>query len=465
MDARIVEFAEVLRQNGVRVSTSEVGDATRAVAEVGLQDKALFRAVLRTTLIKREQDGDVFQRAFDAFFSGTARPFEALEPSLAGQLQGQGLLEGESLRTVLDELHRRLPGMSPLAQAALEGNPAALARLFRTAQLQLDFSRMRGPLQTGFFSRRLMVATGLDRARAELRAFEDALREQGLGPDGVESVSRLMDGALRQVEDAARREVKRQADARIGKPSGGVEDKPLHRLSQAEVKQMQSAVRALAEKLKARLVRKRRSRREGTLHVSRTLRHNLPWGGVPMVPWFRTRRPERPELVVLCDVSDSVRNASRMMLLFTYTLQSLFARVRSFVFVADVGEVTQHFKERDVDQAIDLATLGGAVSLTANSDYGRALATFTRHQLGGITRRTTVLIIGDGRNNNNAANAWALEELKRKCKRLLWVCPEGRDNWGLGDSEMLTYSKHCHHAVVVNSVAALSRIAEQLVPV
>jgi uncharacterized protein with von Willebrand factor type A (vWA) domain len=464
MDARIVEFAEVLRQNGVRVSTSEVVDANRAASEVGLEDKAVFRAVLRTTLIKREQDVDVFRRAFDSFFLGTGRTFEALEPSLVQRLQEQGLLEDDALRRLLDELHRRLPGMSPLTQAALQGDRAAMARLFRMAMLQLDLSQMRGTLQTGFFSRRLMVAAGMERARSELKTFEDALRERGLAAEGVEIVARHMAEALRQVEDAARREVNRQADARIRKPSGGGVDKPLHRLSQAEVKQMQSAVRTLAEKLKARLVRKRRSRREGALNVRRTLRRNLPWGGVPMVPLFRTRRPERPELVVLCDVSDSVRNASRMMLLFTYTLQSLFARVRSFVFVADVGEVTQHFKERDVDRAIDLATLGGAVSLTANSDYGRALATFTRHQLGSITRRTTVMIIGDGRNNHNAANAWALEDLKRKCKRLLWVCPEERANWGFGDSEMLTYSKQCHHAVVVNSVAALSRIAEQLVP-
>ena len=269
---------------------------------------------------------------------------------------------------------------------------------------------------------------------------------------------------MRKVEDEARREVKRQAEARIRKPTGGVVDKPLHQLSQAEVNQMESAVKTLAEKLKARLIRKARSKRKGTLNVRRTLRRNLPWGGVPMVPQFRARRPERPEVVVLCDVSDSVRNASRMMLLFTYTLQSLFVRVRSVVFVSDVGDVTQYFKEQEVDKAIDLATMGQAVSLTANSNYGRALAMFTRDQLGSITRRTTVMIIGDGRNNYNANNAWALKDLKQKCKRLLWICPEDRPNWGFGDSEMLTYSKECHQTVVVNSVADLSRIAEQLVP-
>jgi len=464
MDARIVEFAEVLRQNGVRVSTSEVTDAARATAEVGLGDKAVFRAVLRTTLIKREQDVGLFQRAFDFFFSGAAKTFEGIDKSLAQSIQEQGLIEGDNLTMLLFQMNQLFPEMTPLAQAALLGDRARLAQIFRSASLQLDLSRLGTSMQTGFFSRRLMQAAGMDKARSELKAFEEELRKRGLPADGVEIVSRHVAEALRKVEDAARREVKRQGDARIRKPSGGVADKPLHQLSQAELDQMQAAVRTLAERLKARLIRKQRSRRKGTLNVRRTLRRNLPWGGVPMVPQFRARRPERPEVVVLCDVSDSVRNASRMMLLFTYTLQSLFVRVRSFVFVSDVGEVTQHFKEQDVDRAIDLATLGGAVSLTANSNYGRALSSFTKNQLGAITRRTTVMIIGDGRNNYNAANAWALKDLKQKCKRLLWVCPEERANWGFGDSEMLTYAKQCHHAVVVNSVADLSRIAEQLVP-
>lgn len=184
-----------------------------------------------------------------------------------------------------------------------------------------------------------------------------------------------------------------------------------------------------------------------------------------MVPAFRARRPERPEVIVLCDVSDSVRNASRMMLLFTYTLQTLFARVRSFIFVSEVGEVTRYFKELDVDRAIEMAIAGKAVSLQANSNYGRALASFARDHLGSITRRTTVMIIGDGRNNYNPSSAWALKDLRRKCRRLLWICPEDRRSWGFGDSEMPTYARLCHQAVVVQSLADLARVADQLVPV
>ncbi|RKG59986.1 VWA domain-containing protein [Corallococcus sp. AB011P] len=465
MDARIVEFAEVLRQNGVRVSTSEVQDALRATAEVGVQDRSLFRSVLRATLVKRELDVETFRRAFDFFFSGAARTFEAIDKSLAKQLEDEGYLEGDLLKMVIYQMNLLAPEMSPLAQAILAGDRARLAQIFRQASLQLDLGQLESPLQTGFFTRRMLAGAGMERARSDLKAMEDELKARGLHAEGVEIVSRHVAAAMRKIEDAARAEVKRQSEARIRRRTDSVTEKPLHLLTQAEVDQMEAAVRTLAEKLKSRMIRKQRSHRRGSLHAQRTLRRNMPWDGIPMVPVFRTRRPERPELVVLCDVSDSVRNASRMMLLFMHTLQSLFVRVRSFVFVSDVGEVTQFFKDLDVSEAIDAATAGRTVSMSSNSNYGRALADFTRDHLGSITRRTTVMIIGDGRNNYNASNAWALKDLKRKAKRVLWICPEDRGNWGIGDSEMLTYEKHCTQAVVVTSVSDLARIAEQLVPV
>jgi len=464
VDARIVEFAEVLRQNGVRVSTSEVQDALRAASEVGLKERAVFRAVLRTTLIKRELDVDVFNRAFEFYFSGAAKTFEALDKSLAKQIEEEGYLQGDELKMVLYQMNLLFPEMSPLAKAIMEGDRARMAQIFRSAMLQLDLSRMESGLQAGFFARRLLAGAGMDKARSDLKAMEAELAARGLSVEGVEIVSRYVADAMRKIEEEARNEVKRQAEARIRRRTDTVTEKPLHLLTQAEVDQMQAAVRTLAQKLKSRLIRKQRSHRRGALNVRRTLRRNMPWGGVPMVPQFRARRPERPEVVVLCDVSDSVRTAARMMLLFTYTLQELFVRVRSFVFVSDVGEVTQYFKDQDVDQAIDLATAGKAVSLSANSNYGRALADFSRDYLGSITRRTTVMIIGDGRNNYNPNNAWALKDLKRKAKRVLWICPEERGNWGIGDSEMLTYEKHCDKALTVNSVNDLARIADQLVP-
>jgi uncharacterized protein with von Willebrand factor type A (vWA) domain len=179
---------------------------------------------------------------------------------------------------------------------------------------------------------------------------------------------------------------------------------------------------------------------------------------------FRNRRQDRPEVVVLCDVSDSVRNVSRLMLQFVYTLQSLYSRVRSFVFVSDLGEVTHLFKAADVTTAVDLATAGKVVNLAANSNYGHALRVFHSTYLGSVSRRTSVIVIGDGRTNYNPPNAWALQEIKRRCKRLLWLCPEDRASWGFGDSEMLLYERHCHRVEPVRSVDDLARVASEILP-
>lgn len=464
MEARLVEFAEVLRQNGLKVAISEVNDAASASAAVGLDDRAMFRAALKATLCKRQTDVATFDRAFDFYFGLAARAFEGIDKSLADRIREEGLLEGDELTMLLYTLAQLGPGLNPLTQAALAQDPGRLAQLLRGAALQLDLRRIQSPLQSGFFSRRLMQGAGGESMRADLRALEEELQRRGMTPDGLEIVSRQLSAVLREVEEAARREINRQVAARLKKPEGGSADRAFHTLSRQEIDATGRAVRRLAEKLKTRLVRKQKSRRKGALNPIRTLRKNLTSGGVPMVPVFRHRRPARPDVVVLCDVSDSVRNASRMMLLFMHTLQSLFTRVRSFVFVSDLGEITRHFEEAKPEDAIDLALTSKVISLASNSNYGHALATFVRGHLGSITRRTTVLVIGDGRNNYNAANAWALADLKRKARRVVWICTEPRANWGFGDSEMLRYARAVHQTVIVQSLADLERVAEELVP-
>lgn len=454
----------MLRQNGLKVAVSEARDAVQALAEVGVEELSLTRATLKATLCKRAQDVATFDKAFDFFFAGASRTLEAIEKALLQRIEEEGLVEGDELKMITFMLERLAGQLSPLTQAALAGDRGKLAQLFRQASLQLDFSRIQNALQTGFYSRRLLTAAGAEGMRGDLAAIEAELKARGLEDKTIEVVSKHLSTALRKVEEAARQEVQRQANARLKKASASVEDKPLHTLSRQEVDVAQRAVRHLAEKLKARLIRRQRSKKRGQLNPRRTLRKNLTAGGVPMVPQFRARRPQRPDVIVLCDVSDSVRNASRLMLLFTWSLQSLFTRVRSFIFVSELGEVTKHFKDAKPEDALEAALGGDVISLSSNSNYGNALATFVKSYLGAVSRKTTVFVIGDGRNNFNAANAWALEDLKRKAKRVVWICTEPKANWGFGDSEMRTYAKAVSQVVTVLSLGDLEKIAPQLVP-
>ena len=451
VDERLQDFAGLLRQNGLRISPAEVADAAQATLLVGLEDRAAFRGALRATLVKRGQDAPVFDRLFELFFTGVKDLLEGLQGSLLDALERENLGEAE---------------MSPLAQALAAGRTDQLARILRQATVAIDFRGLQSPLQRGFYARRLLQAAGGSQAEKDLQHLLQMLQQRGLDPALVELATRRVSQTLKALEDSVRRVADREQKARDPEARG--EKSLLHRnlssLTADEVQRMRAVVRRLAERLKARLSRRRKVRRRGHLSVRRTLRKNLSTGGEPYKLVFRARRPERPEIVVLCDVSDSVRNVSRLMLQFVYTLQELYARVRSFVFVSDIGEVTDLFKKTDVSTAVDLATAGRVINLSANSNYGHALKLFHGTWLGSITRRTTVIVIGDGRTNYNPPNAWVLGDLRRKCRRLIWLCPEEQHSWGFGDSEMPLYARHCHRVESVRSVDDLGRVAAELMP-
>ena len=462
MEARLGELSELLRANGLRVGPGEIADAARALVLVGLEERGNVRCALRACLVKRSADSAVFDRVFDLYFSGAAALLEAVEGSLLKALEDSGALDPEELARVLAVLTNI--AASPLSKALVTGDRVALARLLRGAALSLDLSALGSAHQQGFFFRRILAGAGSESARADFERVAHELEALGLEADGLELVKRRMADALRSFEEAAHRMVERELAVRSRATSGALADRPFLRLSQDELERTAVAVRRLAERLKARLVRRERSRRRGTLAVRRTLRRNLTWGGVPARLVFRSRRRERPDLVVLCDVSDSVRNVSRMMLLFVHTMQSLFSRVRSFVFISDVGEVTEHFRGVDIRQAVDLAVAGQAINLWANSNYGRVFETFARDHLGLVSRRTTVLVIGDGRNNYNPSHLEALQEIKRKARRVIWICPEERSNWSVGDCEMGHYERACERVAVVRTLADLVEVADGLVP-
>jgi uncharacterized protein len=465
VEARLVEFARLLRQNGVRVSPAEVADAGQALAAIGVGERDAVRAALRATLVKRAADVSLFDALFAIYFSGVGRLLDGLDRGLLEGLSGPGGLEGEALREVAIALQEHLGELSPLGRAALLGDRGAAARLLEGAAAQLDFSALVTRAQVGFYGRRLLAGAGGAGLPRDAATLEQALRARGLPPRALDLVSARLREVLDALEAVARGyaelEQRARAEARRRRslaPSG------LSAPGRDELQRLEVAVRRLAERLKARLARRERARR-GALHLRRTLRRNLGLEGLPAHLAFRRRRPERPDVVVLCDVSDSVRHVSRLMLLFLYTLQSLFTRVRSFVFVAEVGEVTEAFRrEADVTRAADLATAGQVVSLAGNSNYGRALRQFHEHHRGAVTRRSTVIVIGDGRTNYHPPAAWVLDELRRRARRLVWICPEERWAWGQGDSEMPLYASKVERVATVTSLAELEAVADALVP-
>ena len=461
---RVEEFVLLLRQNGVRVSPVEAADAARALELLPLDDKLQVRAALRSTLVKRGSEAGLFDKLFEIFFSGAKALVDGLKNSLIDRLELESA-PPEALELLAQQLAAM--ELSPLTQALLQGDQAELARLLRQATLSLDFRGLQSPLQRSFYARRVLNAAGAPGTESQLAQLLAGLRARGLDGEALESISRQTTRQLTALEEAARRIATREQEARDPSSRGdaGLSSRNLASLTPAEIAKMRELVQKLADKLKDRLARRRKVRRKGALAVRRTLRKNLALGGLPAQLVFRQKRPERPELVVLCDVSDSVRNVSRLMLQFVYTLQAHYARVRSFVFVSELGEVTDIFKKTTkVEEAVERSTAGRVVNLAANSNYGRALELFSRSFLGSVNRRTSVIVIGDGRSNYNPPRADILDDLKRRARRVIWLCPEDKAAWGFGDSEMPAYSRRVDRALPVKSLDDLARAAEEILP-
>jgi uncharacterized protein with von Willebrand factor type A (vWA) domain len=240
-------------------------------------------------------------------------------------------------------------------------------------------------------------------------------------------------------------------------------DKPLFTLSADEVAQMKAVVARLARRIKEALALRQRREQRGKLDPKRTFRASLQYDGVPLDLRWRRRHRDKPRLVTLCDVSDSVRNASRFMLQLVWNLQDCFSKVQSFAFVSEIAEVSEAFRVLPVERAVEYALGGAHVDYHSRSDFGYAFARFTRESLERLDRKTTVLILGDARNNYNDPQAWALRLIRERVKGVIWLNPEGQWGWGVGDSVMPLYAPSCDVVRECRTLAQLAEVVDGLV--
>jgi uncharacterized protein with von Willebrand factor type A (vWA) domain len=464
---QIEAFAGLLRKNHVRVSTSEVIDAAAAASAIGLARGDDVRAALAAALVKKPGDRATFDELYTLFFLRGGELLRDLEGAPLAPLLAEMGLGPEDIERILAMLADEAHALSAAARAGLglRGNDAA--GLLRLAGVTLDGTRIVSPLHVGYHAHRILTALGVADAERELEVL---LRRfaAALGDEATAALRAVVKQNLVALREAVRNHVKDEfekqnrewvQDLRLR----SLAEKPFSTLTEDEIRKLRDEVVRLARKLRAQASLRRKVRRRGRLDVRRTLRRALSTGGVPFVLRRRMRRKERPRLVILCDISDSVRHVSRFMLELVYTLQELFDRVRSYVFVADLGEVTQLFGTYDIDRAVELAYSGAVVSVQANSNYGRALETFATRHGDAVTAKTTVIVIGDARNNYNPPNADRLAEVRRRAKRLLWLNPELPGAWGFGDSAMKDYEPHCDRVVVAYNLDSLRKVVDELV--
>ncbi|MDQ4088825.1 MAG: VWA domain-containing protein [Actinomycetota bacterium] len=425
-------FVGELRAAGLPVSLTENVDAMEAVAHVPLDDRAALRAVMAATMVKRPEHRPAFDAVFDAYF--------ALAVSSVDD-------DGEDLSSLLEEV-------------LLSGDPAAVRRLARLAVARLAGMEEGRGVRGSAYVFKTMRMLDVDGALARLLA----------GADGWLERDDLAVGAQR-VRDEVEAEVRRRLVAERGPEAVArsvrrplPEDVDFLHATREDLAALQRSLRPLARRMASRLARRRRHGRHGRLDFRRTLRRSLSTGGVPADPRFRRPHPHKPEIVVLADVSGSVATFARFTLQLVHALAGEFSAVRTFVFIDGIDEVTHLFAGTD-DLAAALTRVheeADVVAADGHSDYGRALSTFGARWGREITPRTSVVILGDARNNYHVASVEVLADLRRWGRRVWWLNPEPRSYWDTGDSIVSEYAPYCHGVFECRNLRQLEAFVSQI---
>lgn len=453
--ARLHELVTALRRAGVPVAVSEGIEAVEGLRHLDLLEREQLRSALAAQLVKSQVHRPTFDELFEIYFPARRRGDGATEV---------GAVAGDGDESVDPEAY-----LERLVDELMSGDEAAIRRMAHEAVER--FGRAEGrDGQESWFQYRVMrvvdLAALLERllaVRAEQAGAEPSTLEQRLWRDEFEARLRTL---REEIEAEIRRRYAEQRGAHTvaeRMTRAPIDERDLFRLSADERRELQAEIRPLARKLATRVAVKRRQGRDGRLDVRRTLRRALNTGGVPFDPAFRPRRPHKPELYALCDVSGSVASFARFTLMLVHALQDEFSKVRSFAFVDTLDEVTGLFGADPLEVSVGrMLREAEVVWFDGHSDYGHSLEVFHRRFARDLTPRSTVLVLGDARNNYRRANAHVLEDLAHRARRVLWLNPESRHLWGTGDSIAHRYAVHCDDMVEVKNLKQLAAFVERL---
>jgi uncharacterized protein with von Willebrand factor type A (vWA) domain len=461
MEERILEFIGDLRRAELRISTSEALDALAASAEVGLTDRETFKSTLAATLVKEARDQETFDRIFNLYFLDLEALGEGLKKALGPadpkvQEQLDQLVDQEALD--LDELTELL----------MRGQGSEMEMAIRGGAQGAGLERLMYFLQVGYFSRRISDQFDWSAIERDIEKIMQALEARGLDPGQLARIRNYLELRLEAFRRMIRQHVQRELERRAYRAGEQLtrevlSEKPLFALTPDEVAQMKAVVAKLARRIKDALALRQRQEQKGRIDSRRTIRKSLQYGGIPMEVFLKRRHREKPRLITICDVSDSVRNASRFMLQLVWSLQECFSRVRSYVFVSEIAEVTQAFNTYPVERAIEWALKGAPVDYHCRSDFGYAFSRFANTELDSLDRKTTILLLGDARNNYNDPQAWALRLIRERVKGIIWLNPEGQWGWGIGDSVMPLYAPSCDIVRECRTIGQLGEVVDNLV--
>ncbi len=472
-------FIAELRQAGLPVSLTENLDAMEAVKHIPLEDREAFKYALAATLVKNNTHWRAFETVFEVYFSLRGSEYqlddelekllEAAEDEDQEGAEGQDGMKGSGGGAGDSLSPEELAEM--LYKALLQGDDAMMRALARQAVKRYAGMEPGRPVGGTYYLYRTLRNLDLDSVLDRLmqQARQDSTEaltplEERLEHDEYESrIERLK----KEVEAEIRRRLvaDRGVEAMaktLRKPLP--EDVDFMHASREEMASLRKAIYPLTRKLAVRLARKRRHGRKGPLDFRSTVRHSLSYGGVPAEPKFRYPRPSKPEIFVVADISGSVAAFARFTLHLVYAISGQFSKVRAFVFIDGIDEVTRFFEGvDDIGEAVHrVNTEADVVWVDGHSDYGHAFEVFWQRYGREIGPKTTVMILGDARNNYHASQAWVIKEMRKKARHVFWLNPEPRSYWDTGDSIVGEYGVHCDGTFECRNLRQLERFVDYL---
>jgi uncharacterized protein len=480
MDRLLTNFIRALRNADVRISTAETLDAFSAVQLIGYGDRQLLKDSLALVLPKTLDEKAAFDTCFDQFFSfrshselspppgdsDTTLSSDAPAAANAGEGEagGRGGSQGKGGNAQpRSETDAFGPGemsapQSALGQLLTRANSMEVNIAINAAGVQVKVHEIEMFTQKGVYTRRILDAMGI----AELQQEIFTLTESTSIPDRrlAQDLGHRRDWLRERVRNYVEQQFLLHADVNGRRLRESLlRDVRLASIEQRHHRQLQELVQRMARKLIAACSQRRKIVRRGQLHVPRTLRWNMKYDDAIFDLHWKTVKADQPKVFAVCDVSGSVADYARFMLMFIYSLEEVLPKVRAFAFSSELGEVSELFKRNSIDDAIALALRQYG---SGSTDYGQALAEFHKLCLDDIDRRTTVIILGDARNNYGDARTDTLKDIYDRARRVIWLNPEARSLWNTGDSEMRHYSPYCHQVDECGTLAQLERVVSRL---
>lgn len=456
MDKRMVEFIRALRASGVRISLAESQDAMYGTEAVGVQNQAFFRSMLKTTLVKENRDHHLFDYFYPLFFGSNTPPLQNIPDNLTQE-------ERDMLQQALRSLVGQMQALRDLMDQMLQGRPFD--------QDQLDQMGQQSGLQSGdnmyqrsWFERRMNSQAGMRQLQQMIDELIEKLQEMGMSAEKAEELREMMQenmgGLSEQISNYVGLSLAERMANQEPDPKPDLMDIPMQQLSQEDIDQIREELRRLAARLRSRASLRQKRSKDGAPDPRRTMRSNMKYAGVPMEIKYR-KRHIKPCLVLICDVSTSMRYCVEFLLTLIYELQDQVARTNSFIFISDLVDISMEFNEHEPREAVRRVLEENRPG-NYNTDLGSSLATFKQEHMGLINSKTTVIILGDGRNNYNNPRIDIAQDMQRKARRLLWFNPEHPAQWGTGDSDMLQYAPVSDGVYQIATLRDLANAVDQI---